>query len=272
MNDECRHCLYDSRSATVSAMQARSSSSGRKLQVLVYNQASLAGFIRMAGTRVSSRSASRSSPRSSPASKQPNAKAKPAGTPLKTSSTPQKKSRKQVTSPYFANGKKKSGKAKGVANEAESSEDGDQGHSPSGMTETESDSSSDASNSEDAFDPDSDSAIEEEVLESDVDSDFLDDDDQTADKRKGGVKRKSLNTKTTPVPSKRAKDTRTGKAERIEGYESEDEDDEDDIELEEGQEIAGRIYPAPKTGQGRFASRNPIDRPSTPRADLQKHV
>jgi hypothetical protein len=29
-----------------------------------------------------------------------------------------------------------------------------------------------------------------------------------------------------------------------------EEDDEDEVELEEGQEIKGRIYPAPKKGQG----------------------
>jgi len=72
----------------------------------------------------------------------------------------------------------------------------------------------------------------------------------------GGGGRWGKKVKTTPVTEK-SKSGRSGNGSgggkvRVEGYEDEDEDDGEEPELEEGQEIAGRIYPAPKTGLGEY--------------------
>jgi len=117
-------------------------------------------------------------------------------------------------------------------------------------TPSEATSSSD-NDSEDAFDPDS-SASEEELAEdeaeSEVDSDFLDEPEDEQKKRKstGG---------TSIRPAKKASSsTRKGQqAVKIDDDDDEDEDAElSDVELEEGQVIAGRIYPAPTNGQGQL--------------------
>ncbi|WVR08496.1 hypothetical protein IAU60_005551 [Kwoniella sp. DSM 27419] len=175
------------------------------------------------------------------------------------------------TSPYFdkkANGPTKAKAAKGgngkaaltkgkngaKARKVKAEEDDEDEDEPTGLTSSESPSSSD-DNSEDAFDPDSDEeedepieGDEEEDDEGSVDSDFLDEDEGAKKKRKptgGKVGQR-------PGPSKKVKSDGTSKGKSgsvyIEGYEDEDEDD-GDVELEEGQELAGRIYPAPKTGQ-----------------------
>lgn len=137
-------------------------------------------------------------------------------------------------------------------------------HDATGMTDSESDTSSESGVSEDDFAPSSaeedaeDAGEESEDIESEVDSDDLDEEDVKP--RKGGSKRKSTGAsggsakKKVKTGSGHGAVRPNGKHEGIEGYEDEDADD-DEIELEEGQEIAGRIYPAPKTGQGEFVSR-----------------
>ena len=126
-------------------------------------------------------------------------------------------------------------------------EDEEGTHSPTGMTETP--SSSETGESEDEFNLDS---VEEEAddleeeadeeVDSDVDSDFLDEEDVVPKRKKGA---KAVKPTTYGVKGK-------GKSKvQVDGFEDEDDGEEMDIELEDGQEIAGRIYPAPKTGQGR---------------------
>jgi hypothetical protein len=163
--------------------------------------------------------------------------------------------------------------------------------SATGMTESESESDSDSENSEDAFDPSSQEDEEEEEVEepteSEIDSDNLDEDDARGKASKN--KRKSVGKTSTSgrgVPAKKAKTETVGSTKLaknnghapIEGYEDE-EDDDDEIELEEGQEIAGRIYPAPKTGQGGSGTLSPQGRRevgslltySSTRSDIAKH-
>lgn len=225
----------------------------------------------MAGARTSTRAATRSSPRSSPQSTRSTPRAaRP--TPLKKSSTPRtptaakakagaRGANKGKTSPYFS-------KTKGKAEADDEADDSDEGgkallHDATGMTDTEDDeTSSESGVSEDDFAPSSaeedaeDVAEESEDIDSDVDSDDIDDEDVKP--KKGGAKRKSTGTSGGAAKKKVKSGNGTGggrsngKHEGIEGYEDEDEDDEE-IELEEGQEIAGRIYPAPKTGQGELA-------------------
>lgn len=144
------------------------------------------------------------------------------------------------------------------------------------MTESEPDSTD--SDSEDAFDPPSDEEEEEldpeEEEEEEVDSDFLDEEDVQV--KKSQAKRKSTGgggTTSKKTKSNGTSRTKKGDHEPVEGYE--DEDDEDhEIELEEGQEIAGRIYPAPKTGLGGSPVRCKRLRLtySTARADLTEHI
>ncbi|KAK4687708.1 hypothetical protein P7C73_g2409, partial [Tremellales sp. Uapishka_1] len=115
--------------------------------------------------------------------------------------------------------------------------------SPTGLTSSSDDSSSSGGDSADAFDPSSDDALEEdEDIASDdesLDSDHLDEEESVGKKRKsragaGGA----------------GGSAKKGKTVKVEGYEEEDEEDQaEDVELEEGQEIAGRIYQAPKSGQ-----------------------
>ncbi|ORX41119.1 hypothetical protein BD324DRAFT_613287 [Kockovaella imperatae] len=200
----------------------------------------------MAITPRSTRSATRSSPRSIKSAK--SASSKPS-TPLKkvtTAKTSGKKAPTARTSPYFQKTSKQvKGKGKRTKRQAEedgSEDDGDRADSPTGMTETP--SSSDAEDSEDDFNLESDDAEEpEEEIESDVDSDFLDEEDVPVKKKS----RPSNGSGKVPTSSSKGK----GKAKRVEidGYEDEEEEEDMEVELEEGQEIAGRIYPAPKTGQ-----------------------
>ena len=137
----------------------------------------------------------------------------------------------------------KGGKGRGATRANERADNGD-AHEPTGMTsdedeDSESESSSDgededdasgasevsdseeADGESDAFEP---SASEQEV-EDDIESVVSEDLDATPKGRKKAA-------------------------------EEEEEDDEDDIELEPGQKIVARIkvYPAPKTGQGRSSS------------------
>ena len=93
----------------------------------------------------------------------------------------------------------------------------------------------------------------EDEAESEMDSDALDEeDDEYGASGSKGKKRKSNGG--GGALGKKVKSTPSGGGTkgnvRVEGYEDEDEDGGEEVELEEGQEIAGRIYPAPKTGQG----------------------
>jgi hypothetical protein len=168
-------------------------------------------------------------------------------------------------------GAKKQGNRRAKAVNEEDDDEDNEGVellSATGLTESGSSSSSNGSDSEDAFDPSSDD--EDEVIEDaegeerEVDSDFLDGESDVGAKTK---KRKSIaggeGGRAVAGGGSSAKRTKVVKGENgdgemkkvngghgIEGYEDEDADL-SDIELEEGQELAGRIYPAPKTGQGR---------------------
>ncbi|GFZ48206.1 hypothetical protein JCM24511_05954 [Saitozyma sp. JCM 24511] len=158
------------------------------------------------------------------------------------------------------------GRSRGKARAArgDDEDDGDE-HEATGMTETEpsSDDSSDSGGSEDDFAPsDEDGQEEEEELDSDNlddndnghdDDDDDDDDDFGATGSKRKAKRKSVGSgggaakkkvKVKPRDSMNGVRGR-GKVVRL----GSEEDDEDEVELEEGQEIKGRIYPAPKKGQ-----------------------
>ncbi|WVQ95521.1 hypothetical protein IAU59_002618 [Kwoniella sp. CBS 9459] len=212
-------------------------------------------------TRSSARvSSAKSTPQSAAESKTS------ASTPLKQSvtSTPTRgkwieKSAK--TSPYFskARGQNQKGKGKNAASKGKARmEAGDSDDEPTGMTESEPDwgSSSDDGGSEDDFDPSSDDNDDEAIDDDDesIDSDYLDDQDGHR-KRKAkslgggrGGSAKKAKTNHGSGTNKNAPKKKNGTQVYIEGYEDED-DDEDDTDLEEGQEIAGRIYPAPKTGQ-----------------------
>ena len=193
----------------------------------------------MAGSRAS-RSAARSSPTSTPKS----AKSTPTlnrSSSLRQSITPASRKRAPPSQKPSTSRKKR------AKNEKD-------GHSPTGMTETESPSSSDAG-SEDNFDPpssDEDELVEdvEEAIESDLNSDFLDEED--SDGVTKVKKRHSMGGGAGGSAKKRIE----GKV-QVDGYEDEDDQDEE-VELEEGQEIAGRIYPAPKTGHGESSEFPPI--------------
>ncbi|WVQ85875.1 hypothetical protein IAT38_008043 [Cryptococcus sp. DSM 104549] len=221
----------------------------------------------MARSTRTPKAAARSSPRGSAAKSTPQPTSKK-GTPLKQSAVATPTSTRsgrsvgkgKVTSPYFAKGKGKNGSAKkGKKEEVE--DDDDEGFlSATGMTESEVDSSEDNAGSEDDFGPSEGEDVEEAEEESDeesVDSDFLDEEDdkgkgkkrKTVGKSSGAKAGSAKKAKSSTKGSKPAKAAANGGThEGIEGYEHEDEDD-DDTDLEEGQELAGRIYPAPKTGQ-----------------------
>ena len=154
-------------------------------------------------------------------------------------------------------------------------------HSPTGMTETDSSTSSEDAGSEDAFDPtaDEEEVVEEEDEDEDedeeMDSDNLDDDEDDDDRKKrrkrasnGGGSRAKTTQSQGKVEGKKSK----GKKEIVEGYEDEDDEPDHDVELEDGQEIAGRIYPAPKTGQGEFVLCDIELRCSSRWSDIEEHV
>ena len=94
--------------------------------------------------------------------------------------------------------------------------------------------------------------MEEDEEESEVDSDFLDEEEDETRKRKAA--------RGPQKPVKRAKPS-NGKGKQA--VEADDDDDEDaeasEVELEEGQVIAGRIYPAPTTGQGMLSAISSAD-------------
>ncbi|KAK8850416.1 hypothetical protein IAR55_004334 [Kwoniella newhampshirensis] len=225
----------------------------------------------MVQSKTTPRRSARASPRVSSTRSTPRAKT---STTLKQSTTPTStrsgRSVKPTTSsPYFpkaqtkpntgqrqAKSRKEARGTAGARSRQVNDESDDEFDSATGLTESEPPSSTDDSDSEDAFDPSSDEGFEEydeEVVQadgSDVDSDFLDEEEN----EKKGKKRKSVGgggggtkkVKEENGPGKVKRDSGKG-GHGIEGYENEDDDSE--IELEDGQEIAGRIYPAPKTGQ-----------------------
>jgi hypothetical protein len=106
------------------------------------------------------------------------------------------------------------------------------------LTETETESDSPLDDSEDDFAASDEEAEEDEDEEEDDegsgDSDDFDDTPRNNKRKVATVKKSNGSAK-------------RGKHVPVDGYE--DEDDDEEIELEEGQELAGRIYPAPKTGQ-----------------------
>lgn len=169
-----------------------------------------------------------------------------------------------TTSPYFNKSIAKRGKKKLAQNESEEVDS----HEPTGLTSEEENSSDDGESSEDEFglsEDDKDGAgVENSESESELtDSDLLDESD---DSKSGRGKKRGSSARNAKPPSKRAKlsakatgqassgkkkepKNKVGDHEYIEGYDDE-EDNMTDTDLEDGQEIAGRIYPAPKTGQG----------------------
>ncbi|OXB39410.1 hypothetical protein J007_00778 [Cryptococcus neoformans] len=166
-------------------------------------------------------------------------------------------------SPYFNKSTGKKGKGK----KAQGDSGEDDSHDSTELTSGEENSSDDDEGSEDEFGPSEDdqdgAGVEDSESEAEpMDSDFVDEDD---DYRPGRGKRRESTARNTKTPPKRAKTSakangqassgkkkelkmKIGDHEYIEGYDDE-EDDMTDTDLEDGQEIAGRIYPAPKTGQ-----------------------
>ena len=160
---------------------------------------------------------------------------------------------KGQTSPYFS---KTKGKGKGPAKRTGKAQLN--GSAPTkgkgrvekdpqdvtGLTETETESDSPADDSEDDFaESDEDSVAEDDEEDEDEDdSGDSDDFDDTPKAKKRKVASKSNGKRKANVSAKK------GKHAPVDGYE--DEENEDEVELEEDQELAGRIYPAPKTGQG----------------------
>jgi hypothetical protein len=200
------------------------------------------------------------------------------GSVTNTPTKPKPDSTPVKTSPYFnktkgstSRSKTSTSKSKKVV-KAEEDDNGVELLSNTGLTSSGSSSSSNASDSADAFDPDSD--VQDEVIEDaeledsedeEVDSDFL---DENSDAGRKGKKRKSMGGGSGATSKRvrgedadgeskvKSKGDKSVKKEigghGIEGYEDEG-DDFSDVELEEGQEIAGRIYPAPTTGKGKSA-------------------
>ena len=190
----------------------------------------------MPATRV--RSQAKSSPATASAASTP--KAGRRLTPA--SATPTKRQKSVKTAPKAKAGTK--GRPTGKVEEEEEAE------SDEPPTPSENTSSSD-DDSEDAFDPPSSGSdeelVEEDEEESEVDSDFLDEEEDETKKRKAA--------RGSQKPVKKVKSS-NGKGKQE--VEADDDDDEDaaasEVELEEGQVIAGRIYPAPTTGQGMLAA------------------
>lgn len=169
-----------------------------------------------------------------------------------------------TTSPYFNKSTAKRGKEKLGQVESEEVDP----HEPTGLTSEEENSSDDDESSEDEFglsedDKDGASVEDSESEAESMDSDLLDEND---DFKSGRGKKRGSSARNTKPPSKRAKlsanatsqassgkkkeqKNKVGDHDYIEGYDDE-EDNMTDTDLEDGQEIAGRIYPAPKTGQG----------------------
>jgi len=216
---------------------------------------------RMTATRTP-HSSSRSSPRSSVKSSKSTPKAKRPSS-LRQSTTPASiKPKARPKTKAEAEAVKPTSKKTNGRNQSENKDP--ELVSATGLTETESQSSSSDTASQDAFDPPSseedEAVVEDEDQESELDSDFLDEEDDEygggkAKKRKsngggGGGSAKKVKP-TVPVTNGKGMKSSNGRSTvKVEGYEDEDEDEDEDVELEEGQEIAGRIYPAPKTGQG----------------------
>ena len=201
-----------------------------------------ASYIGPAATMVSTRvkSQPKSSPRGSSVASTPRA-----GRRLTPASVTPKK--RAAVAPTATKSKAKAVPKKRVKVDS----DGDEDATPSEQ------SSSDDDDSEDAFNPDS-SASEEEIVEeeeeSDIDSDFLDEDEEESASRK---KRKS-GAKGAGGSAKKARGSIGGGKKAVQVDDDLDEDPIlSDVELEDGQTVAGRIYPAPTTGQGTLQRANP---------------
>ncbi|KAL7422700.1 hypothetical protein Q5752_001991 [Cryptotrichosporon argae] len=168
-------------------------------------------------------------------------------------STPRKTpaGRSGTTSPYFKNGKGVRGAGVKPEDDSGGEEGSEAKRGPTGLTETEdSGSSSDSSDSEDSFAP-----SDEDEAEEDMSSD-TGEEDEDEDKETPGSKRRSVGTSSGGRESRMTK-----RAKAAEVDDEETEEDDNDTDLEEGQVVAGRIYPAPKIGQvppGRI-SQNTLD-------------
>lgn len=142
-----------------------------------------------------------------------------------TVATPPPRRAQPKTSPYFNGSAGKRAKTKA----REESED-----EPTGMTETESESDSSGPGSD--FNPVSENEDEDDIEVVSVDSDELDEEPVT--RRKSTIGEAKGIAK--PLKPKKAR--------------KKVQDSDDEIVLEEGQQIAGRIHPAPKEGWGECVS------------------
>lgn len=208
--------------------------------------------------RASLRSSGRASPASAKSATSTPTSSRPSRLRQSTTpGTPQSKrttGTKGKTSPYFAKTAKKSGSAAaGKRNGAKA--DKVELLSDTGLTETSDGSASEADS--DDFNPSDAEAPASEAVDSDdeeLDSDHLDSEDEDyGSEGKKAKKRKSKGasgsgTKKAKLSNGNGTSSSKGKNKvTVEGYDDEEFEDLE-IELEEGQEIAGRIYPAPKTG------------------------
>ncbi|WVO17534.1 hypothetical protein L204_105229 [Cryptococcus depauperatus] len=162
----------------------------------------------------------------------------------------------QVVSPYFKSTGKTSKQVGLMPNEENENDDekNRDAHEPTGMTSSEDNASNDTGsedNYESAEEDGKEMVIEED--ESGLDSDNLDEENEPKSKsrkRKAGkpiITQKASKKKVKSNDTSKVTKPQTSSHDYIEGYDDED-DDLTDTDLEEGQEIAGRIYPAPKTG------------------------
>lgn len=162
------------------------------------------------------------------------------------------------TSPYFD--KKAKGKQ---ATKSKRDEVDDELSEPTGLT-SESELSSD-SGAESAFDPESDDEPEDdEVMNGDESESDADATPKAGSKRKATVADKA---KAKWGRGAKGRQSGASAAEAVELG-----SDDDDVELEEGQVVAGRIYPAPKTGQGGSYRRFSLANASPRGPSLAKHA
>lgn len=154
---------------------------------------------------------------------------------------------KGQTSPYFSKSKKLVTRDVGASINDKRKKPVKDPRDVTGLTETESDDTSeDDSGDDDVFAASDEDSVGEDEEDEEVGDDSGDSDDFDTPKSK---KRKVASGKSNGAKGRTVNGSaKKGKQVRVDGYE--DEDELDEVELEEGQELAGRIYPAPKTGQG----------------------
>lgn len=144
------------------------------------------------------------------------------------------------------NGTSRKGKGRAKAESDES----DGAHEPTGLTSDE-ESDSELSDASEAFEPDDDDEPEEVEVISVGDSS---DDEPPKKKPRVSVSAKpTAKGKATTTTTAKGKSRGRGGAKRVTAL-GEELDSEDEVELEDGQEVAGMIYPAPKEGRGEFTA------------------